>query len=44
MLLIPNEIFIQYIAYLKKRGINVAHQGQYTNHRVEFEVVVEERL
>jgi hypothetical protein len=44
MLLIPNEVNIQYVAYLNKRGINAAHQGQYTNHRVEFEVVVEEKL
>jgi hypothetical protein len=29
MLLIPNEIFIQYISYLNKRGILAAHQGQY---------------
>jgi len=29
MLLIPNEVFIEYIAYLKKRGIIAAHQEQY---------------
>lgn len=29
MLLIPNEVFIQYITYLNKRGIIAAHQGQY---------------
>jgi len=29
MLLIPNEVFIQYVAYLNKRGVIAAHQGQY---------------
>jgi len=29
MLLIPNEVFIEYIAYLNKRGIIAAYQGQY---------------
>lgn len=29
MLLIPNEVFIEYIAYLNRRGIIAAHQGQY---------------
>jgi integron integrase len=29
MLLIPKEVFIEYIAYLDRRGIIAAHQGQY---------------
>jgi hypothetical protein len=29
MLLIPNELFIEYIAYINKRGITAAYQGQY---------------
>ena len=29
MLLIPNEIFVRYLAYLSKRGISTVHQGQY---------------
>lgn len=26
MLLIPNEVFIEYLAYINKRGITAAHQ------------------
>ncbi len=29
MLLIPNEVFDSYLAYLSKRGISIVHQGQY---------------
>lgn len=29
MLLIPNEIFVRYLAYLNKRGISTVHQVQY---------------
>ena len=29
MLLIPNEVFNRYLAYISKRGISTVHQGQY---------------